>query len=140
MKERTATCGCGNIKITVRGDPEVCWACHCDYCQRLTGSIGALAAVFANDQVVSTEGEPSVFDGFKNWPGAERYFCPTCSTGVHWINPNAFPEKRLVSIGCFADKEFPGPVMTVQTQYRHNWCPSFLGAQEFEGFPQDEGP
>ena len=139
MTERTATCGCGHIKITVKGDPELCWACHCDYCQRLNGSLGTFASVFDDDQVVSTEGDPSVFDDFPDWPGTERYFCPNCSTAVHWINPAAFPGKRLVAIGCFSDKNFPGPAMTVQTQYRHKWCQSFLGAQEFEAFPPAEG-
>lgn len=139
MQERTATCGCGNIRITVKGEPELCWACHCDYCQRLNGSLGTFASVFADEQITAIEGNPSVFDDFPNWPGTERYFCPVCSTTVHWINPKAFPDKRLVAIGCFADKDFPGPTMTAQTQYRHKWCQGFVGAQEFEAFPPDQG-
>ena len=139
MKDRTATCGCGNVRIEVKGEPEFCWVCHCDYCQKLSGSIGTFAAVFANDQIVSSEGETSVFDDLPDWPGFERYFCPNCGTAVHWINPTAFPDKRLISIGCFSDKDFPGPAMTLQTQYRHNWVQSFIGAAEFEAFPPEQG-
>ena len=122
MIQRTATCGCGDIRITVQGDPEACWACHCDYCQRLSGSLGSFA---------------SVFDDLPKWPGAQRNFCPKCGTSVHWINPSAFPGKRLIAIGCFADKDFPGPQLSVHTNYRHDWLPSFHGAEDFETLPSE---
>jgi len=131
MKERTAQCGCGNIKITVKGEPEACWVCHCDYCQRITASLGTMAAVFPDDQIVSIEGEASVFDDFPKWPGTERYFCGKCSSAVHWINPTAFPNKRLIAIGSFSDKDFPGPTASFHTKYRHNWMQSFIGAEDF---------
>jgi hypothetical protein len=141
---RVASCGCGQVRITVEGDPQNCWVCHCDYCQRATGSIGQLAAVYREEDVVSVEGETTTYGDFPKYPGAEKYFCSRCGTGVHWINPAALPGMHMVAIGCFADPDFPGPRTAAQTQYRHSWCPPFASIVEsFEvyrdGPPVDQG-
>jgi len=126
--ERQATCGCGNVKVVVKGEPQTCFACHCDFCQKLSGSIASFGAVYKVEDFVSFEGEVSVYDDLPKWPGAARSFCTKCGTTVHWVNPAALPGMRMVSIGCFADPAFPGPEMQVQTKYRHAWCGDFEGA------------
>ena len=127
--ERVASCGCGSVTVTVKGDPQDCFVCHCDYCQKLTGSIGIFASVFREEDVISIEGETTKYDDFPKWPGTERYFCSKCGTNVHWINPTSFPDMRLIAVGCFADPAFPGPTRAMQTQYRHKWCGEFDGAR-----------
>ena len=133
--ERKATCGCGNVKVTVKGDPELCFACHCDFCQKMTGSIANFGAVYKLEDFLSIEGDVSIYDDLPKWPGAARSFCTKCGTTVHWVNPMAFPGMRMVAVGCFSDPSFPGPEMQVQTKYRHPWCGNFEGAivnREFE--------
>ena len=39
MRERTASCGCGNIRVTTTGEPLQVYACSCLNCQRETGSV-----------------------------------------------------------------------------------------------------
>lgn len=134
--ERKAECGCGNVQVVVNGDPQIRFACHCDYCQKASGSLGTFGAVYKEEDFVSIKGETIVFDDLPKWPGFEKHFCKKCGTTVHWINPTAFPGMRMVSIGCFSDPDFPGPEMVVQTQYRHKWCGSFDGASEHEAFPE----
>lgn len=131
---REAQCGCGNLKVVVSGDPQMSYACHCDYCQKSTGSIASFAAVYQEEDFVSIEGEASEFSNFPNWPGAKKHFCSNCGTTVHWINPNAMPGMRMVSIGCFADPTFPNLTVQVQTKYRHAWCGDFLGAAVSKDF------
>ena len=41
---RTAQCGCGRVRISVDGEPLLVGACHCDFCQKRTGSIFAVQA------------------------------------------------------------------------------------------------
>lgn len=134
--EHVAQCACKKVSITLSGEPELCFACHCDYCQRLTGSVAVTAALFKEERVRSIDGDYSTFDpDLAEWPGCERYFCPNCASTVHWINPKAFPGMRLISIGCFADPGFKGPDFVVQTQYRHSWCTAFESPQSHEAFP-----
>ena len=135
--QREASCGCGAVRVSVEGDPQLCWVCHCDHCQKLSGSIGLFAAVFREEDVVGIVGETTTHKGNQDkWPGAERYFCSNCGTSVHWINPSAFPEMRLIATGCFSDPKFPGPSLAMQTKYRHKWCGNFEGAATFEGYPE----
>lgn len=110
------------------------YACHCDYCQRATGSIASFGAVYREEDFVSFEGTESEFSDIPKWPGAKKHFCSHCGTTVHWVNPTAFPGMRMVSIGCFADPNFPVPAVQVQTQYRHPWCGDFSGAAVSEEF------
>lgn len=134
-KTREASCCCGKLKVVVAGDPQTIFACHCDYCQRATGSVAVFGAVYREEDIVSAEGDTTVFDDIPKWSGAERYFCSSCGNTVHWINPAAFPGMHMVAVGCFADPEFPAPAVTVQTQYRQAWCQGFTGSEEHEAFP-----
>ena len=133
--DRKAQCACKNVTVIVAAEPQMCFACHCDFCQRTTGSIGVFGAVFLEGDLKSIEGETTIHNDFPQWPGMEKHFCSKCGTTVHWVNPVAFPGMHLVSIGCFADPDFPGPELVVQTNYRHKWCGSFTGANEHEAFP-----
>ena len=134
--ERLASCSCSNVKLKVTGDPQDCWVCHCDYCQRTTGSIGIFATVYRDEDIISIEGDMTTFDDLPKWPGAARYFCSKCGTTVYWVNPASFPNKKLISLGCFADRDFPGPTRAMQTQYRHPWCGEFDGAQSYQAYPE----
>jgi len=131
-----AQCACKNVSITLSGEPALCFACHCDYCQRLTGSVAVTAALFDDDAVVSVDGEYAVFDPDRDdYPGLKRYFCSNCASTVYWVNPTAFANKVLVSIGCFSDPDFKGPDFVVQTQSRHKWCTAFDTAKSYEKYP-----
>ena len=133
--KRTAECACKRVSITVSGEPERCFACHCDYCQRLTGSVAITAALFKQENVLSIDGDYAVFNPeLEEYPDARRYFCPNCASTVHWINPQTFPGMRLVSIGSFSDPSFKGPDAVFQTQYRHTWCPAFDAPESFEAY------
>ncbi len=119
-----AECACKRTSITLAADPIRCFVCHCDYCQRSTGSVGVAAAVFNGDDVVSIDGEFCVFDPeIPKFPGTKRYFCANCGVALHWENPAAFSGLRLVSLGCFEDSSRWGLLRTVQNQFRPTWCP-----------------
>lgn len=54
MTTRTAQCGCGRAKITVANEPVLVGACHCDFCQKRTGSLFGVQAYFSEGQCVET--------------------------------------------------------------------------------------
>jgi len=57
MADREATCGCGNFRLTLAGEPVLVSACCCTRCQRRTGSFFGVTAYFAPDQLVARTGE-----------------------------------------------------------------------------------
>ena len=131
-----ARCACQRVSIVLANDPIRCFVCHCDYCQRTTGSVGIAAAIFNNADVVAMEGEVLELDPeLPKWPGARRYHCAKCGSAVHWVNPDAFPGMRLVSLGCFDDPSAWGLARTVQNQYRPEWCPQLVSPESFDEYP-----
>lgn len=93
-------------------------------------------AAFHENDIESIEGETIEAASSSKWPEVQKWFCKKCGTTVHWVNPTYMPGMRMVSIGCFADPEFPAPSVAVYTKYRHDWCGTFPGATDFEGLPE----
>ena len=128
-----ARCACRNVSIVLANDPIRCFMCHCDYCQRMTGSVGTAAAIFNEADVVSMEGEVLEFDPeLSKWPKTRRSLCARCGSAVCWVNPDAFPDMRLVPLGCFDDPSAWGLARTVQNQYRPKWCPQLVSPEAFD--------
>ena len=44
-----ATCGCGALRVTTAGDPDLVVACSCIACQRRTGSPFGVGAYFRKE-------------------------------------------------------------------------------------------
>jgi hypothetical protein len=117
---REASCSCGQLTLTVEGDPIRISMCHCLACQRRTGSAFGIQARFPADRVhvagryadyvrISDEGEERTFR-----------FCPDCGATVFW-RLDAVPDAIAVAIGAFADPTFPSPTVSVYGSRRHPW-------------------
>jgi hypothetical protein len=136
---RTAECACGRLQISVEREPLSVLTCHCDFCQRRTGSIFQVSAVFSDDDHVAVTGESSIYngleiDGVGTSIGDEvsYSFCPTCGSTVFW----RFKERPIVviAVGCFADPDFPAPIAELHVPQRHRWMSPLDGTEQFEGF------
>ena len=137
---RTARCGCGRLEVTVRGEPRWVGRCHCDFCQKRTGSVFGVSALFGDDQLVEIIGEVKVYNGLKTdglgtatGGGVDYHFCPTCGSTVYWTN-DGMPGLRIAT-GNFVDPDFPVPTMDAYTKLRHNWVSPVPGATQFEAWP-----
>ena len=51
MNTRRAACSCGQLHVTIEGDPSRIALCHCLACQRRTGAVISNQARFHRDQV-----------------------------------------------------------------------------------------
>ena len=119
MSERTATCTCGQLAITVHGDPLGVGICHCFSCQSRTGSVFAALAVFATPYEVSGTATEYVGTGDRGARYTFR-FCPTCGTNL--FDTEEGVEGRVsVAVGTFADSAFPPPQDSVYDFRRHPW-------------------
>lgn len=130
-----AQCACKSVSIELASEPLRCFVCHCDYCQRMTGSVGNAVAVFPETDVVAMSDALELDPRMDKWPGLKRYLCPECYSNVHWVNPKAYPGMRLVSLGCFDDPSAFKLTSTVQNQYRPTWCPRFDANSTFDAYP-----
>jgi hypothetical protein len=120
MTRRFASCSCGQLRLTVEGEPVRISICHCLACQRRTGSVFGVQARWPAEQVrieggyteyvrISDEGEARTFS-----------FCPECGATLFYKTAAA-PELIAVPIGAFADPSFPPPRVYVYESRRHPW-------------------
>lgn len=119
--ERTASCLCGQLRITTDGDPARVNMCSCTECQRRSGSAFQLGAFFDEGQIRTIEGDSNVYartGGSGN--KIDLHFCPTCGVSVYF-RPAARPSIVGIHAGCFADPDFPTPHTAGWTKRRHDW-------------------
>jgi hypothetical protein len=121
MSERTATCACGQLSITLVGEPDQIGICHCTECQRRTGSVFGVSAFFSESKLRAIEGNRTRYvrsAASGNMLGFD--FCPTCGTTLFWESSGR-PNVLGVAVGAFGDREFPAPRVAVWTERKHAW-------------------
>lgn len=120
MTTRTATCPCGELRVTCEGEPVRISMCHCLECQKRSGSTYAVQARWPASWV-SVEGRSSTFSRTGDEGGtATFHFCPTCGASVYY-EIEAMPDMIAVAVGNFADPNFPPPKISVYENRKHNW-------------------
>ena len=131
---RTAECACGRVQVTVQNEPLMVATCHCDFCQKRTGSVFQVGAYYARDEKIDVSGETKVYngleiDGVGNAAGdsVTYHFCPTCGSTVYWHKEGENPI-LAIAVGGFVDPGFPAPVMEGHVDMRHHWVLPVPGA------------
>jgi hypothetical protein len=122
MATREATCHCGQLRLTVEGEPFNVSICNCLACQRRTGSAFGMQAGFTADQV-TVEGRYSDYSRISDEADRKEHvfhFCPDCGSQVFYTEPTE-PELIVVAVGAFADPTFPPPTESGYDSRRHPW-------------------
>jgi hypothetical protein len=121
MANREASCSCGQLRVTVSGEPTRVSVCHCLACQRRTGSAFGFQARFERSGATvsgrSTEWTRDSDDGDATHT---HHFCPECGTTVFYLDDTE-PERIAVAGGAFADPGFYRPEFSVWETRRHAW-------------------
>lgn len=120
MRERTATCRCGQLSATCRGEPARVSVCHCLDCQKRTGSAFAAQARWANENV-TLAGTSKEWTRTADSGNRVTYrFCPECGSTVVYTIEN-WPGVTAIPYGAFAGTDMPAPGFSVYDDRRHGW-------------------
>lgn len=120
MTLRRAACSCGQLALTIEGEPVRISMCHCLECQRRTGAVISNQARFRREQIAFS-GQSAVWKRTAESGNALAFhFCPTCGSTVYWES-EGFPGYVAVAVGNFADPAFPAPTIAVWEEARHPW-------------------
>jgi hypothetical protein len=121
MTIRRAACSCGQLYLTIEGEPSRISMCHCLACQRRTGAVISNQARFRREQVVFAAGTATTWMRTAESGNVLTFhFCPTCGSTLYWEG-DGFPGYVAVAIGSFADPTFPAPTVGVWEESRHPW-------------------
>ena len=97
-------CLCGKVRFKASRAPLRTIACHCTFCQRLTGSSFYAESLFERDAVEFNDGALAQFEHRSDGSGKLVFvhFGPTCGTTVG-LTFERWPELRALSRGCYDD-------------------------------------
>jgi hypothetical protein len=128
-------CTCRHVRYRLTGKPMIVHACHCRWCQRETGSVHALNAVYEADRVVPTAGDPEIIvTPSSSGKGQRIARCPICKVAV-WSNyAGSGPAARFVRVGTLDNPELCPPDVHIFTAAKQPWVLIPAGAKAFAEF------
>jgi hypothetical protein len=126
-------CVCGAVRYRTEGMPVRTPVCHCQACQKPTGSAFGVGAYFKAEQVHLLGGELRTYehasDESRRWLRFE--FCPKCGTQVTWTL-EAMPGVRAVGLGTFDDPKWLKPNRFGWYRSAHAWVKPPEGVEVYE--------
>ena len=80
MTTRRAACSCGQLSLTIEGEPARISMCHCLECQRRTGAVISNQARFAREQITFAGKSTAWTRTAESGNALTFHFCPTCGS------------------------------------------------------------
>lgn len=128
-------CTCRQIRYRLIDTPLIVHACHCTWCQRETGTVHGLNALYEADRVQHLGDEPELIDTPSASGRGQRIArCPTCKVAV-WSNyPQAGSAVRFVRVGTMDEPHRFPPDVHIFTSSKLPWVTLPPGAVVFAEF------
>ena len=113
-------CHCGAVRYAFSEAPEFTFYCHCNDCQKTTGSPFSIELML-RDETFSVTGELDnyVVEGDSGKP-VTRSFCAKCGSGVY-LECAADPGYVFVKVGTLDDAGWVEPQMHIYTASKQPW-------------------
>lgn len=113
---RTGGCFCGAVKYVTAGEPINVRVCHCQDCQRLTGSAFFVRALFPKTAVTVT-GQVTEFHSSDD---LVRKFCPRCGSQI-FAERHSRPDSIAIALGSFDSLKGITPSEHVWVSDKQTW-------------------
>lgn len=119
-KSISGKCLCGQVQISVRGEPLRTGICHCTDCRQESGSAFTFYGVWPAGQLEST-GEATEFHG--------RHFCPRCGSRLFSVHYR----EAEIKLGVLSEAPTPlVPSYELWVKRREPWLRPVEGATQYE--------
>lgn len=133
MTDYSGSCLCGNAKFEVLGNFDGFYLCHCQRCQKDTGSAHAanLFSISAKLTWLSGSGSVTTF----TLPGTrhKKSFGQLCGSALPTINEEGL---LVIPAGCLDTKVSISPEAHIFTSSRAVWDNGLGDVPEFEGLTE----
>jgi hypothetical protein len=131
MRIFSGKCLCGQVQVSLRGEPLRVGICHCMDCRKESGSAFTFYGIWPADQFERT-GDTSEFQG--------RCFCPGCGSRVFSVDAR----EAEVKLGILSDAPTSlKPSYELWIKRREPWLRPVEGAEQYQQDREpaaDEGP
>lgn len=125
-------CQCGTVRYSVEGEPQHVALCHCSDCRKSSGAPTVAWAAYTAAEFALTAGTPKVYNSSG---AAMRHFCPTCGSGLYYVNEAVLPGLVDIQVATLDDPEALPPQAQIQVAERIGWMKDIAGLHEFDRYP-----
>ena len=87
---RRAACSCGQLLLTIEGEPSRISMCHCLECQRRTGAVISNQARFPREQIAISGKATAWKRAAESGNALTFHFCPKCGSKVPAREPKVY--------------------------------------------------
>jgi hypothetical protein len=117
MATLTGRCLCGNVTYAAESDPLVTAICHCQNCQRQTGSTYSLVVAVPRDSLKISGSTLATFDTITESTGtpSHRQFCSNCGSPLVTL-AEAAPAMAFIKAGTLDDSRHLAPSVEVHCE------------------------
>lgn len=126
-------CACGVVRYALLARPIVVHCCHCNNCQRQSGTAFAINAVIETGNIARISGEVEVVPVPREAQPHDIHRCVKCRTAV-WSDYGRRPGIRFVRVGTLDEAEALAPDVHIFTKGKLPWVVLPEGAPAFPEF------
>lgn len=133
MADHFGSCLCGTVKYEVQGDFDSFYLCHCQYCQKDTGSAHA-ANLFSQSAKLVWHSGPDAVASF-TLPGTRhsKSFCKFCGSA---LPSTQIAGLLVVPAGCLDTEITMAPTAHIFSSCKAAWDVGLESVPKFEGLPE----
>ncbi|KAL5360570.1 Mss4-like protein [Aspergillus floccosus] len=123
------SCLCEAVKYTVSGDPKHSVLCHCDSCQKVSGSTFMANYLYDKNQLQVSRGQESITTyedrATASGQSLKRCFCGVCGSNL-FVYSDLPQARNMISVtsGTLDDSVNLRPQLEFFCRNRRNWLPA----------------
>ena len=130
------SCLCGAVRYCISQPPSQFYFCHCEQCQKVSGSSFAANLIASTDSIHWESGETLLTHFDHPSRAFSKTFCSLCGSGVPHINKS----KTNLVIPAGSLDQTPGvePMANLFIGESPDWLATGLAAKRFKAYPNDD--
>ena len=134
MITMTGGCLCGHLRYSAAADPILTAVCHCNDCQRQTGTAFSVLVAVPRS-LLTVEGAWKTFEGRgASAKAAHRHFCPDCGSPI-FSEIDAMPNVAFIKAGTLDDRTWLRPKTEIWCETAQPWTEQHAEMQRLDRMP-----
>lgn len=125
-------CLCGSVKFSVSEQFDSFYICHCEQCQKISGSAFAANLFTTTDNITWVAGEKLINTYRHPTRDFSTSFCKNCGSGLPYVNKSG--TSLVIPAGTLRGPLSTSPQAQIFVDECPNWLPSALSAKQFKRF------
>ncbi|PLB46544.1 DUF636 domain protein [Aspergillus steynii IBT 23096] len=134
---KSGSCLCKAIQYQLTAPPDQMFVCHCNNCQKSSGSVFMANCIFQKDQLQIIQGHDSLRtyhdSSTRSGSTLERSFCAICGSSLFVCQHTGEPVQHLaVTSGTIDQREDLHPTIEVWERDRRPWLSPVEGIPKMQ--------